>query len=69
MQRPGAAPHVTVVWHSHGSLVLGTALREEGLSVGDDAADDLGRGFDRLWAGRAAWDVVGNAPFHGEDPA
>ena len=79
VQRTGAPLHVTVVGHSYGSLVLGRALRDTGLAV-DDAvavgspgmgvhhAGDLGGGFARLWAARAAWDPVGSAPVHGPDP-
>jgi Flp pilus assembly pilin Flp len=78
-QRSGDLPHVTIVGHSYGSVVLGRALRDQGLEVTDavavgspgmgvNDASDLGDGFDRLWAGRARGDVVPSLPFHGEDP-
>ncbi len=78
-QRDGDGPHVTIVGHSYGSVVLGRALRDHGIEVSDavavgspgmgvNDAGDLGDSFDRLWAGRARGDVVGSAPFHGEDP-
>ncbi len=78
-QRSGDGPHVTVVGHSYGSVVLGRALRDQGLEVTDavavgspgmgvNDAGDLGDGFERLWAGRARGDIVPSAPFHGEDP-
>ena len=54
-QRSGDGPHVTVVGHSYGSVVLGRALRDQGLEVTDavavgspgmgvDDAGDLGDG-------------------------
>ena len=78
-QHSGEAPHVTIVGHSYGSVVLGRALRDRGLQIDDvvavgspgmgvNDADDLGDGFDRIWAGRAHGDPVPSLPGHGEDP-
>ena len=70
---------MTIVGHSYGSVVLGRALRDRGLQIDDvvavgspgmgvNDADDLGDGFDRIWAGRAHGDPVPSLPGHGEDP-
>lgn len=75
--------HATVVGHSYGTVVTGTALRQEGLVVddfvsvgspglGDGVTDrsELGSGFE-LWAAKAPGDripfPVGGA-VHGEEP-
>ena len=63
----GPPAHHTVVGHSYGSLVVGTAAREHGLPVDDlvfvgspgvgaDHAGDLGG--PTVWASTARWDVI-----------
>jgi pimeloyl-ACP methyl ester carboxylesterase len=63
----GPPAHHTVVGHSYGSLVVGTAAREHGLPVDDlvfvgspgvgaDRAGDLGG--PTVWASTARWDVI-----------
>jgi pimeloyl-ACP methyl ester carboxylesterase len=63
----GPPAHHTVVGHSYGSLVVGTAAREYGLPVDDlvfigspgvgvDHARDLGG--PTVWASTARWDVI-----------
>jgi hypothetical protein len=68
-----AAPaHHTIVGHSYGSLVVGTAAREHGLPVDDvvfvgspgvgaDRANDLGAPAGHVWASTAEWDIIRGA--------
>lgn len=68
----GLPAHHTVVGHSYGSLVVGTAAREYGLPVDDvvfvgspgvgaDRASDLGLPVGHVWASTARWDVINAA--------
>ncbi|GIJ58714.1 alpha/beta hydrolase [Virgisporangium aurantiacum] len=68
----GPPAHHTVVGHSYGSLVVGTAAREHGLPVDDlvfvgspgvgaDRASDLAGGpggGPAVWASTARWDII-----------
>jgi hypothetical protein len=65
----GLPAHHTVVGHSYGSLVVGTAAREYALPVDDvvfvgspgvgaDHASDLGMPVGHVWASTARWDVI-----------
>jgi hypothetical protein len=65
----GPAPHLTVVGHSYGSLVVGATARDHGLAaddvvflgspgVGVEHASELGLPADRVWSSTAANDPV-----------
>ncbi len=68
----GLPAHHTVVGHSYGSLVVGTAAREHGLPVDDVVfvgspgvgaghASDLGLPVGHVWASTARWDIINAA--------
>lgn len=68
----GLPAHHTVVGHSYGSLVVGTAAREHGLpaddvvfvgspGVGAGHASDLGLPVGHVWASTARWDIINGA--------
>jgi hypothetical protein len=68
----GLPAHHTVVGHSYGSLVVGTAAREHGLPVDDVVfvgspgvgaghASDLGMPVGHVWASTARWDIINGA--------
>jgi pimeloyl-ACP methyl ester carboxylesterase len=65
----GPPAHHTVVGHSYGSLLVGTAAREHGLAVDDvvfvgspgvgaDHASGLGIPVGHVWASTARWDII-----------
>ncbi|MEV0727944.1 alpha/beta hydrolase [Polymorphospora sp. NPDC050346] len=69
----GGPAHQTVVGHSYGSLVVGSAARDHGLAaddlvlvgspgVGVDHARDLGLPAGRVWASTAGNDVIRYVP-------